>query len=782
MRRLAWFTAGFALLCLGGCYLPEGWFFPALAGFGLVGILSLIFVLRGRRQAAPTALSRAAARLLALALGFVLAAGWFAGWHTLFKAPADALAGRTLTLRGTVTDYPEETSIGGYSMPVRLGDGVGAPTVLLYATEDWRGAIPGDHVTFTARLKAADTLYGSDTTYYTARNIFLLGYCDEAPAEHTRPIRFPLRYYPIRCARALKESLNAAFGELAPLAIAVTTGDREGLSDTVTSALSRTGTAHTVAVSGMHLSFLVSAVLMLTRRKRGAALAFLPLLVFFVLMVGGTPSATRAVIMQSVLLFAPILRRENDSPTSLSAALLLILLASPYAAASVSLQLSFASVSGILLLAEPISRGLLRPFRGLRRAHSGFLWNQFFRLLTAAAAGLGVGLGAMFFTQPLLCVYFGSLSLVFPITNLLVLWAVSVFFVGALVLGAVGIFLPGAAAFLTPIPALFGRYILWVVTAVGRGTFAAVDTGNRYYLIFLLAIYLFAGAAFLFRKERVRLPIPLCCLALLLTAAVLFSRQAVYAPLTVTALDVGQGASTVLLSEEAACLVDCGGNGSENAGDTAADYLAGMGIRRLDLLVLTHFDRDHFNGVAELFARMDIDRVAIPDVEPEYGQMEQLLALAEAEGSIVIYVTDTREFTLGAATLTLYPPLGSGTSNEEGLFALCSAGDFDVLITGDADSFVEKMLIKYYNIPDTEVLLVGHHGSNGSCCEELLDRAAPELAVISVGYNAYGHPGEDTLRRLREQGAEVYRTDQNGHITIEIRRDGYGCAVQTQKR
>jgi competence protein ComEC len=226
--------------------------------------------------------------------------------------------------------------------------------------------------------------------------------------------------------------------------------------------------------------------------------------------------------------------------------------------------------------------------------------------------------------------------------------------------------------------------------------------------------------------------------------------------------------------------VDCGGSGVDDPGDVAANYFASRGESQLDLLVLTHFDSDHMNGVETLFYRMDVDTVLLPDVETEYGQRERVLELAQAEGAKVIFVTETTRFALGeTAELTVYPPLGSGTSNEEGLFVLGSAGSFDTLITGDADSFVEKMLVKYYNIPDIELLVVGHHGSAGSTSDELLDGLRPELAAISVGYNSYGHPAAETLERLAAREIRTYRTDEDGSVTIYIRSDGY--AAQTEK-
>ena len=130
------------------------------------------------------------------------------------------------------------------------------------------------------------------------------------------------------------------------------------------------------------------------------------------------------------------------------------------------------------------------------------------------------------------------------------------------------------------------------------------------------------------------------------------------------------------------------------------------------------------------------------------------------------------EVSVGDTTFTLIPPLGSGTSNEEGLFVLCSAGDFDALITGDADSAVEAMLVKYYNLPDVELLLVGHHGSNGSTSNEFLNAIRPETAIISVGYNSYGHPRAEVLERLGDAGAEIFRTDLHGSVTVSVNGDG----------
>ena len=141
----------------------------------------------------------------------------------------------------------------------------------------------------------------------------------------------------------------------------------------------------------------------------------------------------------------------------------------------------------------------------------------------------------------------------------------------------------------------------------------------------------------------------------------------------------------------------------------------------------------------------------------------------------MVLVDETKTLPLGNSTFTLFPPLGGGTSNESGLFALCTCKDFDALITGDADAFVEKMLVKYYPIPDIELLAVGHHGSKNSSCEQFLRATAPELALISAGRgNSYGHPAQETLDRLNALGTDIRRTDQDGTVTVRVRNGAVG--------
>ena len=145
------------------------------------------------------------------------------------------------------------------------------------------------------------------------------------------------------------------------------------------------------------------------------------------------------------------------------------------------------------------------------------------------------------------------------------------------------------------------------------------------------------------------------------------------------------------------------------------------------------------------------------------------MSLAEEKGTDVVFVTDTEKLTLGEMTLTVYPPVeAEGDLNEQGLTALATAGDFDILITGDMAGATERRLAETYALPDVEVLVVSHHGSRYGSDETFLQAIRPETAVISVGDNSYGHPSQETLERLRRVGADIWRTDEQGTVCITV--------------
>lgn len=743
MRKLLTFSLAFS----GAVFAVQYGLWPLL----ILLPLAALFKQKDRRL-------RAALVLVGLVAGFL----WCRGYDALCRAPARAMEGQTLTMKATVADWPWETGAGGAVTLRTQGF-----RLRLYAGPETLDLRPGDAVTFTANCRSPELARGQTTKDLTAKGIFLVAYAT-GDLTVARPGKPPFTSLPAYWSKGLKDVVDGLFStDAAALIRAVVTGDKGELADADYTALRRAGLAHAVAVSGMHLSFLTMlAVQLLGRGRRRSALIALPVLWAFALTVGAAPSVLRAAVMQTVLLLAPLLGRESDGPTSLSFALLLLLAQNPYAAGSVSLQLSFAAVAGILAFTERSAQwafqklALKKPKTRLRRLTHGFV--------TFLITTLATTLGAIAFTTPLTALHFGSVNLIAPLTNLLCLPALSLVFMGGLLSAVLGLLFHPLGQLLAFLVTPVTRYLLWMASGLASLPFASVTTESPYYRGWLLLVYGLLLAFLILRGER-RPLVPLCCGITALCAAALLTRLSYTAgPLTVTVLDVGQGQSVLLRAGNRTALVDCGGN-EGNAGDTAADYLGNFGRDHLDLLVLTHFHTDHANGVPELLERLRVDVLAVPEVEEENPLRQEILDLAAAQGTQIVTITQNRTLALGAADLTLYAPLGAGEANEAGLSVLCQAAGFSALLTGDMDQSIEARLVKYGGLPDVDLLLAGHHGAKSATSQTLLDAVTPEVAVASAGYNSYGHPSRDTLLRLEAIGCAVYRTDLQGNITITVR-------------
>ena len=712
MRRLALLGGG----CSLGIFLAQYLLPPALClpGAGLCLALTALAVFLLRRTDLP--------RRRALLLGCALAAGL--GYNALYTqlvlSPAELLADterEAVTM--TLCEYPEATSYGA-QVTVRL-NGLTPGKAVYYGSEALLGLEPGNTVTCDVSFGSARTVRGEEIRSFTSKGVFLLCYRRGEETVETGSAG-SLRWLPQRTARAMAERIDEIFSQdSAPFLTAILTGDRSGIPQKAGDDLSEVGLYHLLAISGMHCAYLMELLYLVLGRHRRRLTAFLglPLLLFYALLSGASPSVLRACVMLSFLLFAPLFGRERDSLTAIFAALLLILLANPFAAASVSLQLSFAAIGGILWVTPKLSDWL---GKGRDLGAAG-------RFVTGSVS---VSLGAMVFTTPLCAVYFNSLTLISPVSNLLCLWCVGLIFCGGLLAVALSFLWLPLGPVLAFVPGLLVRYLLWMAGLLAKIPYHALYFSNPYLKYWLGLLYLLFGIAWLSREKGKRKWLLSAGLsaACLLYAVYLGSLRYAYGSLNAEVLDVGQGQSVILSSQGDFALTDCGSlNRWKDAGGIAAEALQSAGCRQLRYLLLTHYDYDHVSGVQGLLERVGAETLLCPPDGGDTDAQAAILAAAAAHGTEVRFITEETTLPLGEATLTVYPPLGDDSSNERGLVYLVSAGDYDLLLTGDIDAEMERRLIERYDLPDIEA---------------------------------------QAMERLAERDITIYRTDLQGDLRLSV--------------
>ncbi len=768
MRKLATAAIAFSACVFISHYLVPPEYYLLCAA--LCALLSLTAIALKNEARTRTLLI-----LLAAGVGF-LASFVSYNYKTL---PAREITNKELTVTARVTDYPELYEDYAKVLVILTGDN--APKLraeLSSFGDELKELKPGDLITADVKLKTADERYGEAFGANNANNVYLLCYLN-GELEVTGKSRLRFFYFPKTLAKELKENAAEVFPEdTAPFMVALLTGDSTllGKDTALYTAMSKAGILHVVAVSGMNVAFLVGFVMLIIRRKKLASFTALPIIWLFVPFSGATPSVIRAAFMQSTVLAAPSFKRENDALSSLSAVLAALLLINPAACAAVSLQLSFAAMLGMILVTPKIYKSLYSRVKSAVSDKSGgvalikrALKNALFGISAAFAATIG----ALVFTTPVSVIYFGYVSLIGILVNVLIFWAISICFILGYISCVPGLIWLPLGSVLGSFTSLLVRYIIAVVRLAAGAPYAAIYTKDNLFGLWLILVYAVFILCYAFRrkKEGFRPTIPIClsvislCCVILTTGLESDSETGSF-----TAVDVGQGQSLILAYGDATAIIDCGGKGKDaNAGDTVAGVLLGSGRQSVDVLLLTHFDDDHVNGVTRLMSRVDVQRLVIPDGSFDKADREEILNLAEKLGVEVYIIHEDATIDADELKINAYTTF---SQEEPSLIFLGCIGDFEALISGDAGVSEEEEFIAAHELPDAELFVAGHHGSKNSSSAELLDALGAEYAVVSCGYNSYGHPTEEAMERFLAAGMEIYRTDELGTICFNIGSEG----------
>jgi competence protein ComEC len=744
--------------------------------------------LRGAAAVARATLGRRAAGAAAAVAIAVLAGGALGALRVdaLEGGALQHLRGRVLASRATLLEPVRDRAAGPAVARARLLDGPapGEQAVLRIATAKPAGGWP--EVGEIVGVRGEVTPLGRFDAYQRRRGAFAA--LDTFALWRTGARRGGVAGVLDAVRRRAEAGLDRGLAAPeAALLRGMVLGQDERIADPVRTDFQRSGLAHILAVSGQNVMLLATLVLaagaltgIALRARLGLALG---LIAIYVPLAGAGPSIQRAAVMGAAGLAAALAGRPASRWYALGLAAAVTLALNPLAAGDPGWQLSFAAVGALLALGAPLRGALGRRLPGA--------------LADAAAITIAATVG----TAPLMAFHFEYVSLVSLPANLLAAPAIA----PAMWLGMLAAAVAQASpAFAVPLDALAAPLLAFVagvahaaagapvaVTAVRLGSptrlglayggLAAALLGARaaWRAVTRRALPPGASAPRSPRDVAIRCAAAAAVVLAVAGAAVARARGGPRSPrpgeLVVSFLNVGQGDATLLQLDGAAVLFDTG----PPDGPILA-RLHAAGVRRLDVLVLTHAEADHEGAARAVIARY-APRLVLDGGAGWPSPVQRALPIAAAAARAQITAAHAGQaLALGRLRLRLLwpPPPGAGwapdgSPNLRAVVALASVGSFDLLLPADAESDVTLPL----ELPRVEALKVAHHGSADEGLPLLLRRLRPTVAAIEVGRgNTYGHPTAQALAALRAV-PEVLRTDRDGTVRLHVR----GAAMSIER-
>lgn len=596
----------------------------------------------------------------------------------------------------------------------------------------------------------------------------------------------------------------------ASLAQGIVLGIRGTIPLSVRTDFTRTGTAHLLAISGLHLSIIAGILLsigiwLFGRRHYLYIWLALSVIWLYALLTGMHPPVVRGAIMASLFLTAELLGRQRSAIVALTFAAAVMVGISPYVLWDAAFQLSFLAMAGLVFL-FPAFQGLGRKISKAALGEDGAAVS----LTNLATDSLSATLAAIIAVWPVVAYYFGVISFVGLLATFLALPALPGIILAGALSGGLGFVALPAAQVAGWLVWLFLSYMLLVVNGLAASPLSFIEVGSidaslvwAYYLVLAAAVFLGRKKAVDFlpkatpKLKSIGKPLVLISrlprkwvVPPLLMIATLVSFTAATMPddnLHVSFLDVGQGDAIFIQQGNQQILVD--GGPSPQLVSLKLGSKMPFWDRTIDLVVLTHPDYDHLAGLVEVLRRFKVKQVLHPALDDSSPIYDEWLKLIEEKNikSTIARAGQQIDLNRGAVLRVLHPqsPYFTGTESEmdnSSVVLHLGMGRVSFLLTADIRQEAELELIANRAGLSSTVLKAAHHGSRTSTTPEFLTVVDPQLAVISVGANnKFGHPSDEVLKKLTQKvgTGNIYRTDQHG--SIEFITDGEKLWVKTER-
>ena len=604
--------------------------------------------------------------------------------------------------------------------------------------------------------------------YLKAKGVFVTMYADTINIENKEEGKGIIRsLYSLKGKINEKLSLHLK-GDQKHIASAIITGDKSGITPKIKKDFKKSGLSHLLAVSGLHLTLIVSYLGCFFKKKsyiiqRYVKPIFSIIITLCAMIVTGFGfSVIRAGIMLIIYNAAKLLGREKSSINSLMVAAGIIVILNPYSVFDIGFEFSFFATLGILLFSEILNKFLVSKLK--------------FKYLCSLVS---TTVCAQIFTVPIAILYYNTFSVYAVFANVL---AVPVFTVLLMCVIAFVLvlficpFIPFVIKIFAGNIYIFTKLVLIIAAFVAKLPFSFVAINNIKFsiiLCFVFAICLSIIAIKKYNKKVIAYSLIIFCIF-----GIFYVN---YNPenLEVTYLDVGQGAcSYISMPNGDNVLVDCGISkyySNEDIGYKVENYLTKNSVDVIDYAILTHYHDDHYSGFFTLMEKQIIKTMVLPKIygdEEEKSYME-LKECAQENNVDIIYFKRGALLNFDDAKIYAISPLLEDdlSTNDESLVIKLVYKDAGFLFTGDIEDEVMRKL-KPEEL-SANVITSPHHGSNTSVYEEFYKATGADYSVISVGEdNSYKHPHKEHLEVLSKNNIDFFRTDINKNIYFKVDKNG----------
>jgi len=559
--------------------------------------------------------------------------------------------------------------------------------------------------------------------------------------------------------------------EQASVLVALLIGNKEGLEEEVQEAFRMSNLSHMLAVSGAHVSYVMLGIGFIIANskisKKVGKIITIVLLVFFLFITGQTPSVTRACIMSIYFMIASLCHKRVSVLSSISISFLTILLLNPYAIWDVGLQLSYGGTIGIIALYKIFCKQWENEKNG--------------KIKNKIAEMLFLTLSANLILIPVIAYHYHTLSLTFPISNLLASPIMGILVIAGFITIFFSFFCNPIAKLLAYPLSILLQVFLQIANMTSKLPFSQINVAVPnilcillYYLILCLFLY-YQKEKHKENKTRVekkvleqiqKITMKKIVAMLVVAMILLFLYQNIPKSCQFHFIDVGQGDSMLVTTPTGkTMLIDGGGQRDTKSFDvgknTLLPYLLKKRITKIDFILVSHFDTDHVDGLLTIMKEIKVKCVVIGKQFESCDNYEAFIKIVK-DKKIKVHVVEAGQRIKIEKNLyfdILWPSseevISENSINNNSLVCKLSYQKFSILFTGDIEEIAEKAILEKYkgtNVLQSTILKVAHHGSKSSSTEGILEAIKPKIALIGVGKNnTFGHPNVGVLKRIEEK-------------------------------